>query len=121
MNKEKRSTPRYRAQDNVFAALDFGFTKVGRLIDISISGASFEYFMFDNIAIEPKGEIDIFVSGRQFYLAGVPYELVYNQSEIHTSPYTSSLVTSKCGLRFGELSKKQLKGLDSLIKSHTEQ
>ncbi len=119
MNKNKRTHPRYRALDNVFAALDFGFTKVGRLIDVSRSGASFEYFMFDNISIESEGEIDIFVSGKKFYLSNVPYNLIYNNSELHVSPYTSSLITSRCGLKFGDLSQDQQISLENLLNTYT--
>ncbi len=105
MVAEQRKSTRYAAADNSFAALGPGFTKVGKIKDISVLGLAFEYII-DEISDIKVSQVDIFVSGEDFFISKIPCKVVYDipeDPEVHQiSPH--KLMHKRCGLQFESLS-----------------
>ena len=119
MGVERRKFIRFLVQDNTYAALRSGFEKVGKVNDISIKGLSFLY-LSENIEAGSNSDssrVDIFLSKNNFYLANVHCKIVYDIPN-HISSKNHSVMTYRCGLYFGKLSKIQSKLLSIFIKKH---
>jgi len=119
MGVERRKFIRFLVQDNTYAALRSGFEKVGKVNDISIKGLSFLY-LSENIEAGSNSDssrVDIFLSKNNFYLTNVPCKIVYDIPN-HISSKNHSVMTYRCGLYFGKLSKIQSKLLSIFIKKH---
>lgn len=121
MAAEKRKQVRYKLKRQAFVAfVDSGSTRVGRLVNISLTGAGFEHFMDDGASVAPNGTIDIFVAGREVYITGIPCRGAYNYSQLTKNSYISSLVTNRGGVEFGVLSPEQKKELTQFIDTCAE-
>jgi len=119
MGIERRKFIRFLVQDNTFATLGSVFYKVGKVNDISIKGLSFSY-LSENIEAGSNSDssrVDIFLSKNNFYLANVHCKIVYDIPN-HISSKNHSVMTYRCGLYFGKLSKIQSKLLSIFIKKH---
>ena len=68
MRSEKRKYVRFIAQKDAYAALGTYFTKVGKLIDISIGGLAFEYIDFTEVASQDSSRVAVHRSFREALL-----------------------------------------------------
>jgi hypothetical protein len=119
MNIEQRKYVRFLVQDNTFAALS-GLLKVGKINDISVKGLAFSY-LIERIKAGPEkdfSEVDIFLSGKSFFLHKVPCKIVYD-IQGSKSNKNNSIMTGRCGLYFGELIKSQSELLELFLKNYT--
>ena len=120
MTIERRKYPRYLAKDNLFAALIGGFEKVGKINDISINGLGFSYLNATTEVgtAEHFSKVDIFLSENGFHLSNVPCMVVY---EIPDPTLDEGFLfkMSRCGLKFGELTRSQLEQLELFIENYT--
>ena len=120
MKFEKREYVRYLVKGNIFAALRNGFKKVGKVYNISINGAGFNYL---NIASEPdidsqESNVDIFLSENGFHIYNIPCRIAYDIAEIIPDE-NYSIKMCRCGLHFGKLSDMQLELLKFIIAKHS--
>ena len=63
-------------------------------------------------------EIDIFFPGNSFFLHKVPCKIVYD-IQGPKSNNNISIITHRCGLHFGELTKNQSEILELFLKDYT--
>jgi hypothetical protein len=117
---EQRKYTRYAAAENSFAALGPGFTKVGKIKDISILGLAFEYIT-DEVADFEVSKVDIFMSGENFFISKIPCKVVYDisleTSEANHPPH--GLMHKRCGLQFERLSNPRRFMIEQFIEAHT--
>jgi hypothetical protein len=118
---EQRKYTRYAAAKNAFAALEPGFSKVGKIKDISILGLAFEYIT-DEVADFKVSKVDIFVNGEDFFISKIPCKVVYDISledpEIHQiSP--PKLMHKRCGLQFESLSNTGRVMIEQFLEAYT--
>ena len=113
--KERRKEPRFRVCDSTFAVDSCEPRRLGRLIDISRSGISFQYMEnLDNP--QPDTELHIFSSTHPLFLKSFPFETVYDSpSRVHPK---SLLAMRRHGGRFLSLSAGQQAQLDEFISLH---
>ncbi len=106
MVAEQRKYTRYAAADNAFAALGPGFTKVGKIKDISVLGLAFEYITDEVADMDEVSKVDIFVRGEEFHISKIPCKVVYDIS-LETSGANqfspNGLMHKRCGLAFESL------------------
>ena len=120
MDIEQRKYIRFSVQDNTFASLGRKFRTVGRINDISIRGLALSY-LCDNTKAgldRDYSEVDIFLSGDNFYLPEVNCKIVYNIQDSKSNK-NSSIMKRRCGLHFDKLSKSQSKLLELFLKNYT--
>lgn len=118
MIQERRRYIRFSTQRKTFAALRSGFDKVGKVLDISINGLSFNYITED-IPMENIFQVDIFQSENGFYLSNIPCRVIYDI--LNTNPrYDLFIQHRRCGLCFGRLSKKQEDELLYFLRKYTK-
>ena len=114
MEAERRKFRRLLPQEVTFATLRPHFTKLGKVKDISRGGLAFEYIL-NETQYTGSSEIDIF-SGDRFYLPRIPSKIVY---DMEIAEEYQGLLKRRCGLQFGNLTKKQAAKLEFFLQNHT--
>lgn len=108
LKSEKRRHVRFKAPENLFAALGNPVQKVGKVKDISMGGLSFEYIAGEKEDVSVS-HIDIFLSGNGFYLSKVPCKAVYDIPQ-KAPPFGdheySSIDVNRCGVGFENLTEE---------------
>ncbi len=117
MNTERRQFRRFLADDRTFACLRPHFTKLGKIKDISRGGLAFEY-LYNKGCKEDPSEMDIFLSGDRFYLPKMPCRVVYDFQIGEDLIYMSTFQDRRCGVQFGELTRKQERKLKLFFNNH---
>jgi len=113
---ERRKFTRFLAQDDAFAALRGGFTKVGKIYDISLNGLAFRY-LSEQRPQEEYTHVDIFLSNNGFHLAGAPCTIVYDEKESISNLNTVS--PYRCGVCFKPLTKEKRDKLEFFLNNFT--
>ena len=120
---EQRKHVRFPLEHDTFAALGNEYDRVGRVIDMSMGGLSFEYIIGENIKLNST-KIDIFLIGNIFHLYNISCKIIYD-IKIHepyvNSNYIKTLTTKRCGLKFSKLSKDDLLHLKLFIENYSSQ
>ena len=113
---EQRKHKRFGVQDGAFVILRPTDTGVGRLIDISMGGLTFDYVTRKVPSIEAT-ELDIFLTDSDFRLYEFPCQSVWDLI-IYEIP-TAALHKRRCGVQFGELTQSQVFQLEHFIQNYT--
>jgi len=121
LKPEKRRHVRFKAPENLFAALGNPVQKVGKVKDISMGGLAFEYIPGEK-EDGSASHVDIFLSGNGFYLSKVPCREVYDF--IQPAPSISGHVFSdinmnRCGIWFENLTEEINRQLVYFFGKHT--
>lgn len=118
MNIERRQHERFLAPENALVALYGQSIKVGKLVDISRGGLSFEH-IYEDISITNGIEKEISFWVNNFRLFRFPCQLIYNIVVPIPPEYESltiRLITYRCGVKFKNLTDEQKKQLDLFLK-----
>lgn len=107
---ERRESPRFEVKDNVYLTFRPNFDRIGRVKDISTSGAAFEYVQYSALTNITEVEVDIFSQSKEFHWPKIPCKVVYDR---RVEKYVSfeGIETRRCGLKFTKLSEQQLSEL----------
>ena len=114
---ERRRFKRYKVKPGAFAALLPHLNKLGQIIDFGKGGLSFLYIHKDD-AFNDSSELDIFVSGKEFYLSRLPVKTVSDTSVPNKIPI-NPIVIQRQGVQFRELTSEQTSLLDSFMLRYT--
>lgn len=118
MKIERRQYERFLVPDNALVALYGQSIKVGKLVDISLGGLSFEH-IYEDISIINGQEKKISFWINNFRLSKFPCEIIYNIAVPPPPEYESltiRLITRRCGVNFGYLTNSQKAQLEEFIK-----
>jgi len=123
MNAERREIERSRPRDLTFVSVRSKSAKLGKLLDISKDGLSFQYMaetgvQGDQVQNVTPLEIDMFISDKGYHLASLPCKLVYDTETVERTTFPIGLEYRRCGLKFGKLIEKQTDQLKFYLKSH---
>lgn len=114
---ERRKHKRYIVSKGAFVAIRPPDTGVGRIIDISIAGLTFDYVTMQKPMIRAT-ELEIFVTNSSFRMYEVPCKSVWDLTtyDIPTIP----LHKRQCGVEFGKLTpcQKARYGLRSIVNGY---
>jgi len=114
----KREHPRFRAKDLTFVKLQSeSDAEIGQMLDIGKGGVSLRYFVNEEKP-ETYSKLDIFLSGSDISIAGIPFRTVSNILLTNASPF-STTVFRRYGLKFEDLTSAQAVELDSFLLDHT--
>ena len=119
MSVERRNYKRFITQDKTFVKLKSASSKVGKVNDIGIKGLGFSY-LSESIGINSGSvsfRVDIYRKN-EFYLTNVHCKVVYDIPD-PKSDKNHGIITRRCGLHFGELTKIQSELLELFLKNYT--
>lgn len=120
MKTERRKYERFLAPENALVALYGQSIKVGKLVDISRGGLSFEH-IYEVFSITNDTELEISFWVEEFRLSKFPCRIVYNIVLPPAPEYeflTIRLKTYRCGVKFKNLTDEQKEQLDQFIKKY---
>ena len=117
---ERRSEIRYKMSDGVFTVLKphFQYSRLGSIIDISMRGMAFQYFLEKNIIEKRFNELDIYISGEGLCLDNIPIR-VTSAIEFPSVDRWSSTVMKRFGVQFLELTENKKLKLKKFMKNYT--
>lgn len=113
---EQRQHRRFRVWEDtvvIFRPPDAG---MGRLIDISMGGLTFDWVTTEVLPIEAT-KLDICRTRSLFILYDLPCQSIWELSIYEKHP--TSLHRKRCGVKFGELTPDQESRLKHFIQNHT--
>ena len=114
---ENRKYVRFLAQRNTYAAIGSRFTKIGKIINISMGGLAFEYFSGPERTTQFDSTVVIFTEDKLF-LEKIPCQMIYNfpkccsnQAELSNANY----FVKRYGLKFMSIPEDQIPLLEDFI------
>ena len=122
MRSERRKYTRFLAEEDAYAALGIDFTKVGKLIDISIGGLAFEYIDCTEDCVQDSSRVAIFHSHNEFHLPNLACRLICNlviTAENDDPQFKRQYAIHRCAIQFGDITAKQRKQLEFFINHYT--
>lgn len=118
---EQRKHIRFLLEQAAFASLGSEYNRIGKIIDMSMGGLSFEYIVGEKIKLNTT-KLDIFFIGNVFHLYNIPCKIIYD-IKIHVPHVNSSfikiLTKNRCGLKFNKLSKDEFLQLKLFIENNS--
>lgn len=120
MNIERRKEKRYKAQEGAYVRMGALEDIVGEVYDISRSGLSFLYIGDEDVDISvDELKLDLFFTGKGYYLKKLPVKVVADFLLTSTSPFVT-LPMRRWGVQFKKaLPKEQELNLNRFISDHT--
>jgi len=86
---------------------------MGKVSDIDLGGAGYEYSVLDSNRPSGIVQVDIFSRNHGFYIEGIAARVAHDG--LIAAPCFSKILTRRCGLEFLDLTRSQTKGLISLF------
>ena len=121
MGTEKRKHVRFQVQEDVIVALQNGFSRIGKVKNISLGGLSFEHIYDGNLNwVGSRKKILLWVN--DFRLPDLPCRIIYDAPLPIRPEYsllTIQLMTRRCGVQFETLTNDQANQLDLFLKTYT--
>ena len=122
MDAKRRKYVRFLAQPNTYAALGSSFTKIGKILDISMGGLAFEYFSSSEDLNQYDSTVTIFITVNNFYLENIPCQMISDLpkcgSDTSSALNSNYLVKRSC-LQFMTISEDQKQRLEYFLNNHT--
>jgi hypothetical protein len=119
MASNQRAHVRYTPNCDAFISLGHGFTRIGSIRDISLAGASFEHFPYNQLEPADDQEIDIFVCRTDMYIKDIPCRIVYevpSSENIVDFAAKSTLIQKRCGIEFKKLTSHHQEQLECFLR-----
>jgi hypothetical protein len=113
--EEQREHKRFQVPKSAFVGLGPYDTKVGQIIDMSMGGLAFRYVGSE----EPSdGELDIFLSERDYYVGKIRFKTV-SDFEMATQAPSCPVTMRRTGVQFRKLTHHQTSQLEYFIQNYT--
>ena len=122
--KEQRKHKRYFPKEWVSAFCQTHFVGIGKLVDISMGGAAFQYVQrFDiNLTVSKKPlKLDLFETVTSHGVREIECKIVYDTEAPRQNNSAGGYPLRRCGVKFGEQNWYQSFQLDMFIKDFTAQ
>ena len=113
----QRKSPRFRAKEGSFAAIDSNYGIIGHIKNINKCGLAFQYIAGEK-QLAGQLTIDIFHNSREFYLKNLPFKAIADIYVDNTPPF-STTVLRQCSGKFAALTDNQTSQLDCFIQNYT--
>lgn len=121
MNVERRVNARLRPMRMTYVALRPDFIKLGRLLDISLDGLSFQYIAYDDQSEDTTFfNIDLFMNKYSYHLKTVPCKRIYDTANNDGMVFAKRLELRRCGLQFKKLTETQVLLLKYYLTNYTD-
>ena len=113
---DRREFSRFSVDDGAYVLVKPSNIGVGRLVNIGMSGLSFDYVTDKAPSLEVF-EVEVFLTDSSFRLIDIPCQCIWDLA-IYEIP-TTYLHKRRCGVQFGRLTSAQLSQLEHFIQNHT--
>ncbi|HBZ54494.1 MAG TPA: hypothetical protein DEO88_03735 [Syntrophobacteraceae bacterium] len=116
---EPRWQQRFKTRDMVFAVLYTDVLLLGKVLDVGRGGLAFQYVAFadgNGEWAKGKADLEVFESGSSRCWKIPSCSVVYDLEVPLEVRFLSNYQLRRCGVRFGDLSKRQCTQVESLIK-----
>lgn len=113
----KRKSPRFRAKEGTYAAVDFNYSVIDLIKDVNKCGLAFQYVANEK-QLAGLLTIDIFCNHKDFYLKDVPFKTISDFYVDSKSPFSPIILKQCCG-KFADLTDRQKSKLDYFISNYT--
>jgi len=113
---ERRKHKRFKAPRDAFVAIRPHYAEVGQITDVSMGGLGFHCLATEEPS-DGSSELDIFLSGRAFWLHRVPFKTIWSVEIPGKTPLTA-VPMRRSGVQFGELTPNQRSQLEYFIENH---
>ncbi len=114
---EKRKHPRCKVEKDMYVAIKDNTFQVGIIADISLDGLSFNYLEDIPLTLD-QGDIDIFTSGKRFYIPNIPVKVIYKNRQKPNDEEFSFITINQCGVAFDRLNENQTTQIAALLDDH---
>jgi len=112
---ERRRHKRFATQDGTYAVLRSPANKIGKLLDISVSGLAFSYFSTNGGILESAG-LDL-LADEGLCLENMPYTLINDCVMPNEQPFSQITMRRHC-VKFNGLSEEQTDQLRAFIEKY---
>ena len=122
MDAKRRKYVRFLAQPSAYAVLGSSFTKIGKILDISMGGLAFEYFSSSEDLNQYDSTVTIFITVNSFYLENVPCQMISDLpkcSSDNSSVLNSNYLVKRSCLQFTTTLEDQKQRLEYFLNNHT--
>jgi len=113
---ERRKYGRSQVPEGVFVSFIPGDSRLGEVLDISMSGLSFRYLATEESPVG-SGRLNLFLSEYDFSLKAVPFETIWDLSS-HNIPFIP-ITMRRSGVEFRNLTQDQISRIEYFIHNHT--
>ncbi|MBI9083785.1 MAG: PilZ domain-containing protein [Desulfobacterales bacterium] len=123
MGVERRIDKRFCPKKLTYVALRPEFTKLGKVIDISVGGLCFNYMAKseqDGDASEIVLDVDLFISGNGYYLPSLSCKKVHEVVADPARAAAGGMHNRRCGVQFLDLTDEQQGQIDQYLETHAE-
>jgi hypothetical protein len=121
MASNQRAHVRYTPNCDAFISLGHGFTRIGSIRDISLAGASFEYFPYNQLEAFDDHVIDIFVCRTDMHITDIPCRIIYElpaSENIVDFASQSTMIQKRCGIEFKTVTSHHQEQLERFLRQH---
>ena len=115
--KERRKHKRCRVRNESYAAVSPNSKKLGKILDISKGGLSFEYFANCESEINDPYQT-IYLSSNGCYVEDIPFKVIEDSMVSSNQPF-NSMEKRKQRVQFSNISNKQSFDLEFYIEKNT--
>ncbi len=112
---ERRKHKRYITQDGTYAVLRPPANKIGKIIDISLSGLAFSYFSTNGKPMQSPG-LDL-LADEGLCLENMPYQLIDDCVMPNEQPFSQITMRRHC-VKFNGLTDEHINQLQTFIKKY---
>ena len=112
---DRRKDKRFKLKDPVFALMYFSPTMMGRVTDISRSGAAVRYVKSGD-GYRELNQLDIFKSDFKLYIENLKAKTI-SDMEIIDKTFIGSKEIRRCGIQFEDLTDIQISQLKDFIQN----
>jgi hypothetical protein len=113
---EGRKHKRFQVVGDAFVLLRPSYYAVGRIIDISMGGLTFDYMVAKEEPIHATA-LEIFLPDGSFHSGNIPCQAIWDMIT-YESPLTSTK-KKRCGVQFGQMTDAEEAQLEYFIDNHT--
>lgn len=117
---ERRKHVRFKVRDGVFTVPKprVQSSRLGNVIDVSMGGLAFQYFLIKNMSVNDFTELDVYISGDGLFLENLPINLV-SDIEMKHGETQFMTISKRFGVQFKGLDQAQKEKLHHFIDHHT--
>jgi len=117
---DRRKESRYKVKDGIFTVPTprIQSSRLGNIIDISMGGLAFQYYLVKNMSFNDFTALDIYISGDGMFLDNLPINII-SDIELQSSEKQFLTISKRFGVQFIGLDKSKKIKLHKFIENHT--
>ncbi len=117
---DRRKDSRYKVKDGIFTVPTpwIQSSRLGNIIDVSMGGLAFQYFLVRNMSFNDFMKLDIYISGDGMILDNLPINII-SDIELQGSEKQYMAISKRFGVQFRKFDQVKKTKLHRFIEHHT--